>query len=253
MASDTAQAVVSASDRPERARPWIFAVESDDIMMEGLTCAEDDRHRTLDVKLAVALTKILKGEPARKMALAAERVALSHDMLSGRQCLLLIYQEFKRAEAKSDAAAYSNLENIRCGSGDSSLESFLTMWENLLLTFRTPPSDDHFFSIFTNCIKHIPGLATTMAHLKHIPYGHMDKNLQFLKDACLALVEKIRTDRQLAEVAKVNKNGGTDIALVMADAEKKKAPCFAIRDVHCWELVPLQPRPQDHRGGQGES
>ena len=134
-------------------------------MMDDLACADDDRHRTLDAKLAEALTKIPKGEPARKMALAAERAALSHDMLSGRQCLLLIYQEFRRTEAKSDAAAYSNLENIRCGPGDSSLESFLTMWENLMLTFRTPPSDDHLFSVFTNRIKHIPGLATTMAHL----------------------------------------------------------------------------------------
>ena len=41
---------------------------------------------------------------------------------------------------------------------------------------------------------------------------------------------RIRTDRQLAEVAKVYKKGGTDIALVMKDAEKKNAPCFAIRD-----------------------
>ena len=80
------QAVISASDRPERARPWISAVESDDIIMEDLACADGDRHRTLDAKLAEALTKILKGKPARKMALAAERAALSHDMLSGRQC-----------------------------------------------------------------------------------------------------------------------------------------------------------------------
>ena len=65
-------------------------------MMEGLGCAEDDRHRKLDAKLAEALAKILKGEPARKMALAAERAALSQDMPSGRQCLLPIYQEFRR-------------------------------------------------------------------------------------------------------------------------------------------------------------
>ena len=39
--------------------------------MDDLACADDDRHRTLDAKLAEALTKILKGEPARKMALAA--------------------------------------------------------------------------------------------------------------------------------------------------------------------------------------
>ena len=57
-----------------------------------------------------------------------------------------VYQEFRRTEPKSDAAAYSNLENIRCGSGGSSLESFITMWENLMLTFRTPPSDDHLFT-----------------------------------------------------------------------------------------------------------
>ena len=89
-----------------------------------------------------------------------------------------------------------------------------------MLTFRTPPSEDHLFSVFTNRVKRIPGLATTMAHLRRSPYGHMDKNIQFLKDACLALVEQIRTDRQLAEVAKVYKNGGTDVALVMTEAEK---------------------------------
>ena len=79
------QAVISASDRPERARPWIFAIESDDILMDDLACADADRHRTLDAKLAEALAKILKGGPARKMALAAERAAPSHDTLNGRQ------------------------------------------------------------------------------------------------------------------------------------------------------------------------
>ena len=76
--------------------------------MDGLASADDDRHRTLDAKLDEALTKIFS-EPARKMALASERAALSHDMLSGRQCLMLIYLEFKRSEAKCDAAAYANL------------------------------------------------------------------------------------------------------------------------------------------------
>ena len=96
-------------------------------MMDDLACADDDRHRTLDAKLAEAPTKIFKGEPARKMALAAGCAALSQEVPSGRQCLLLIYQEFRRIEAKTDAAAYSNLENICCGSGGSSLGSFLTM------------------------------------------------------------------------------------------------------------------------------
>ena len=85
------------------------------------------------------------------------------------------------------------------------------------------PSDDHLVSVFTNIINHISGLATTIAHLKRILYDHIDKNLQFLK--CLALVGDIRTERQLAKVAKVYNNGDTDIALVMTDADKKNAPC----------------------------
>ena len=58
----------------------------------------------------------------------------------------------------------------------------------------------------------------------------MNKNIQFLKDTCLALVEEIRTDRRLVEIAKVYKKEGIDVALVMTEAEKKKAPCFATRD-----------------------
>ena len=58
----------------------------------------------------------------------------------------------------------------------------------------------------------------------------MDKNLHFLKNKCMALVEEIRTDRLLAKVAKVYLNRGTDISLVMTDAEKKKFLCFAICD-----------------------
>lgn len=224
------QAVISASERPERARPWIFAVEADDVTMEELACADDDKHRTLDAKLAEALSKVLKGEPARKVALAAERAALTQEVLSGRQCLLLIYQEFRRHEAKSDASAYSNLEAIKCGATDASLESFLTLWDNLLLTFKTPPSQDHLFTAFSSRVRHLPGLATTMAHLKRIPYGHPEKTYAFLKEACHSLVEELRTERQLAEVAKVYKTGGAEHALVMTDAEKKKAPCFALRD-----------------------
>ena len=44
-----------------------------------------------------------------------------------------------------------------------------------MLTFRTPPSKDHLFSVLTIRIKHIPDLATTTAHLKRISYGRMDR------------------------------------------------------------------------------
>ena len=89
-----------------------------------------------------------------------------------------------------------------------------------MLTFRTPPSDDHFFSVFSNRIKHIPGLATTMALLKRIPYGHMDKNLQFLKDACRALVEEIRTEARPKAKAKAKAKPKTQPAAAAPEKGK---------------------------------
>ena len=59
------QAGISSSDRSERARLYIFAVESDDMMMDDLAYADDNCHRTLDAKLSEALIKVLKGATAR--------------------------------------------------------------------------------------------------------------------------------------------------------------------------------------------
>ena len=163
--------------------------------MAELACADDDRHRTLDAKLAEALQKVLKGEPARKVALAAERAAPSREMLSGRQCLLLIYQEFRRHEAASDAAAYSNLEVIKCGSSNNALEPFLTLWDNLLLTFRIPPSQDHLYTAFTNRVRHLPCLAVTMAHIDRIQHGHPDKTYQSLLKCMRRHTEEVNNEK----------------------------------------------------------
>ena len=130
-----------------------------------------------------------------------------------------------------DAASCSNLESICCGPSDNFLEAFIMLFENLLPTFRVQPSQDHLLNVFMRRVQDIPGLATTMANLKRIPHGHANKNLQFFKDACTGLMEEMRPERQLAEVAKVYKKGGTDVALVaMIEAEKNKAPCIAFRD-----------------------
>ena len=55
-----------------------------------------------------------------------------------------------------------------------------------MLMFRTSPSENHF-SVFTDSIKHIPGFATTIIHMRRNSYGPMDNNIQFFMDACLHL------------------------------------------------------------------
>ena len=79
--------MTAASDRPDKAKPWVFEVEMLDNGLEYYRSSATDRMRTLDAKLAEALSKVIRGEPARRLAVEAERKALEFDLLSGRQIL----------------------------------------------------------------------------------------------------------------------------------------------------------------------
>ena len=112
---------MGASDRPEKAKPWVSEVEEDDKTRADSASHEHDRLRALDAKLAGALLKIVKGEPARRIATEADKAALATEPLSGRQLLHMIYAEFRLDEPRTSAAAYTNLENLNCSTSEVSL------------------------------------------------------------------------------------------------------------------------------------
>ena len=86
------------------------AVEDKDFDIDDSKSDPNDPLRALDSKLADAPAHIAKGEPARRIALEAERAALSADLLSGRQTLWVIYKEFERDDATTDHIAYGHFE-----------------------------------------------------------------------------------------------------------------------------------------------
>ena len=103
-------AVAGACDQPILATRWIFQVEGPNVTLEDFAPDQNDPFRALDAKLAAALGKITKGEPARKIGIEAEKAASHGALLTGRQHLRLIYKEFQRDDNEADHAAYSNLE-----------------------------------------------------------------------------------------------------------------------------------------------
>ena len=68
-------ATISACEKPERARVFIFSVESEDASFDSLYVSDVDRHRALDAKLADALLKLVKGDLARRLAVMSETLA----------------------------------------------------------------------------------------------------------------------------------------------------------------------------------
>ena len=156
-------AVAGSCDEPDMAKKWIFAVEDKDRDITDFKSDPKDPLRALDGKLADALARLAKGEPARRIALEAERAASSADLLSGRQTLWMIYKEFERDDATTDHIAHGHLERMTFSGKDEHLEAFVTSWDALMLTFKTKPTESHLYSALMSRLKKVPGLATTVA------------------------------------------------------------------------------------------
>ena len=236
-------AVAGACDQPLLATKWLFEVERAGVTLDHFEPDQKDPFRALDAKLADALGRITKGEPARKIGLHAERAALKGNLLTGRQHLLLIYAEFKKDEEEVDHAAYSNFEALKFDGKDDGLEQFLNLWDGLMITFRTPPTEPHMYSALYRRLKHCPGLRTTIDYLDRQPAGHVDKTYDFLMSTARRFVERRRAERQASEYSKIYRGGGVQdqqVALPGLTNETPKGggkgkgkgtkPCFQLRD-----------------------
>ena len=202
-------AVAGACDRPIEATAWIFEVEVADKTLDDFKPNAKDRFRALDAKLADALNKVTKGEPARKIGIEAEKAALSFAILTGRQHLLLVYKESAKDDNKTDHVAYSNLENLKYNGTDPGPEGFVNLWDSLLMSFRTSPTEAHLYSALHARLSTCPGLKTTIEHLDRQSYGHPDKNYEFLMSAARHMIENRRTARQTAEYSKTFRGTAT--------------------------------------------
>ena len=236
-------AVAGSCDEPDMAKKWIFAVEDRNCDIADLKSDPKDPLRALDGKLADALARLAKGEPARRIALEAEKAALSADLLSGRQTLWMIYKEFERDDATTDHIAHGHLERMTFSGKDEHLEAFLTSWDALMLTFKTKPTESHLYSALMSRLKKLPGLATTVAHMDRQPNGHPDRCFDFLMNAARRLVEIRRNERQEHELNKLFAAGSTVSAALPAGqkgagkgakgkgkSDRKTMPCFKMRD-----------------------
>ena len=223
-------ATISACEKPERARAFVFSVEAEGASFESLATSDTDRHRALDAKLADGLLKVVKGDLSRRLAVMSESLAKRGLVLSGRQILLLIYKEFSKDAHQTDCTSYTHLEKIQCGKDVRGLETFLAVWDNLMLNFQTPPTRDHMYSAFLSKIRVIPELQDALLIQKRLPWGDAKKTYEALREACDLLIEETRQENQRRQIDRLYETGGAATALAATPEEKSKMPCFFVRD-----------------------
>ena len=243
--------MAGASDRPELATAWIFEVESPDATFDSFRPDPTDRLRTLDAKLAEALGRVVKGETSRRVAIASEKAALEGSLLTGRQILFMVYQEYRRDDSKTDHVAHANLEKLGSVTVDAALEAFMGTWEALLLTSKVQPTEAHLYSAFYArlCRAGFRGCrprSPTSTDSRTV--GHEDNSYDFLSAAATRLVRQRREERQANELAKFFTQPGPQQRVAMAAiAGKKTFPCFKIRDGAKCEAGDSFPYPHDRQ------
>jgi hypothetical protein len=222
--------VIASCGRPEKAREFIFEVESESATFESLAISDKARTRLIDARLAEALWRIIKGDLARRLAVAAEAAAMHGGLLSGRQILFLLYRDFARDSHQNDAQNYGHLEKLKCGKELRHLETFLTCWDNLMLQFGNPPKPDHLYQSFLMKIREIPELSDALLIQKRLPWGDEKKCYEELRRACEQVLEESKQERNRRQLDSLYEAGNVSSALAATPEEKKKMPCFLLRD-----------------------
>ena len=166
------QEVVAASGRPEEAFAWILEVQKKDTAFESL--GDSGIFASLDVKLAAAITKIAKAEVERKLSRLADELAKDGRLLKGRQCLFVLYEQFKLDEAAGAIFSLADLLSVQY-RGDADLATFMDNWDSVLCGMEQEPVTEVKETLFLRELRKSTVLREEVLHYERCPPGHADK------------------------------------------------------------------------------
>ena len=223
-------AAIAACEKPERARAFVFSAEAEEASFDSLDVSDSDWHRTLDAKLVGALLKVVKGDLARRLAVMSESLAKHGLVLAGRLILFLICKEFVKDARQIGCTSYSHFEKMQGCRDFKGLETFLAVWDNLMLKFQTPPKPDHMYSALLSKIRDVLELLDPFKRLSRFPWGGPKKTYEALREESDFLIEEIRQEKQSKQLGSLCEKGSVALALAAIPEEKAKLPCFYVRD-----------------------
>ena len=111
-------AIEAVSSDPDKAFLWILEVEREGATLEDFARHDNSPFRTLDAKLKRAIADIAKGQIANMIMLHAKALARLGRSLSGRQCLLIVYQYYNTDKDMDPVYTLSALLNLELVNDD---------------------------------------------------------------------------------------------------------------------------------------
>jgi len=163
-----------------------------EVEREGATLEEFARHdnspfQTLEAKLKKAVEGISKGQIANKIMINSKALAIHKKSLSGRQMLLIVYQEHYTDKDMDPVHTLSALLDLRLVNDD--LENFLPAWDDGLLATEQDPLPSYFLAgAFMSMIRYSVRLADDIKRYLRLPKGHKDRTYEYLYSCARSVV-----------------------------------------------------------------
>ena len=182
--------IAAASGRHRQAFPWILRVEDPEVSFEDL--AEPEEFESLDAKLSAALRKVTTGALGRKITrLSNEDARKRGRLMSGRQTLWMIYQDFRMDERQVGLFSLEELFKVTL-AGDN-LVKFLEDWDLAVANLEKEPDEDVMETLVVKQLRKSSKLKVEIKHWDRLERGHPDRNYAWLIDCAK---REVRRDRQ---------------------------------------------------------
>ena len=130
---------------------WCWAREVEHKTFEELGYC-DPEFLSSDVRLLAACDKIAKhNNAAARIALETDKLDLNGDMLSGRQALWIIYDEFRTDSSKDLLFGITHMTAVKCTDADcpKALRVYFNRWNHLLTGLKEPWNTDSRENLMT--------------------------------------------------------------------------------------------------------
>jgi len=144
--------------------------------------------------------KIVRGELGRRVNQQVENEARAGRMMTGRQCLFMIYDHLKIDE---EAGSLFDLSDLMCVQleGDD-LETFWKDWELALSSMRSEVPDNVKKTLFRLQLDKCKALHDEMAYYYRQRPGHADRSYRYLAERVRRWIERRRLSSNRRLVAR---------------------------------------------------
>ena len=184
--------VVGAAGGSYEAYLWILEVEDPVMGYERL--GDPGNFKSLDAKIAGAISKVQRGTIAKELTALKTQAAKEKKQVSGRQQLWHVYKDYQLNAEHGEKFELEDLMQIEY-PGDARLEDFILLWESTLIRMEEPPSESIKRSIFHGCIKGSEKLKEELSRYKMARRDSFEHSYQFLYDAAKQHVFHEKTAR----------------------------------------------------------